>query len=110
MPPHNNYKQSILFQFQYLKVPILMPCIFSKPEATTEVSGETPKTTEAPETAETRPGKFPYFFISSDRALYAMMVYHIYPATFSDFENFANMTRFQYNPSNDSTEWVKIVV
>ena len=30
-----------------------MPCIFSKPETTTEVSGETPKTTEAPETAET---------------------------------------------------------
>ena len=39
------------------------------PETTTEVSGETPKTTEAPETPETSPGKFPYFFISTAGAL-----------------------------------------
>ena len=38
-----------------------MPCIFSKPDTSTEVSAETVKTTEAPETAETSPGRFPHF-------------------------------------------------
>ena len=35
------------------KVSILMPCKLSKSETSTEVSAENPKTTEAPETAET---------------------------------------------------------
>ena len=38
-----------------------MPCIFLKPEPSTEVSAETVKRTEAPETAETNPGRFPHF-------------------------------------------------
>ena len=52
-------KQSILLQFHQIikcaKFTIRMPCIFLKPEPSTEVSAETVKTTEALE------GGFPYF-------------------------------------------------
>ena len=43
------------------KFTIGMPCIFLKPEPSTEVSAETVKTTKAPETAEATPGRFSFF-------------------------------------------------